>query len=230
MADKGADPTVQVAMLAELGLMTAGLLHELRDPLFALKGQLQLLRSRGHSELATLDTPLADIEALVDFYGSFGQGMSEPMRIDLGSEVRHALTALGAAARRRRVRLTVDLGPAPVPVRVRPVAVRQVLVNLVRNALDAVEGRHSPQVWVHTRVEDGWVHLDVQDNGPGVPEHVRARAFEPWVSTKGDRGSGLGLYLTRSLLVEAGGQIRIDEREGGGTVVRGSFPVCSDPV
>lgn len=207
--------------------MTAGLLHELRDPLFALKAQVQLLRLQGHDELAALDTPIADLEALVEFYGSFGQGRAEPVLVDLGSEVRHSLTALGSAAKRRRVRLTVDLAPVRSVVRVRPVAARQVLMNLVRNALDAVEGQPSAQVWVRTRRTNETAELEVCDNGTGMPTEVRDRAFEPWVTTKGERGSGLGLYLTRSLLAEAGGTIELLAAEEGGTRVRVTWPVAT---
>jgi len=226
-------PDQHAALLAELGLMTASLLHELRDPLFALRAQVQLLRLKGQGqELSGLQRPLDDIDALLDFYGGFSRRGTDPLPTDLGQELRAAADVIRTQARRRRTALEVVPGSESLIVRVRPVSVRQVLMNLVNNALDAVAEVRGPAVRVRAerRDIDGQAHgvIIVEDNGPGWPAETlhRARLLEPWVTTKGSRGSGLGLYLTRSLLAEAGGELRLEDvDEGSGARASACWPL-----
>jgi len=205
--------------------MTASLLHEIRDPLFALRAQVQLLRLKGQTQgLDGLQGPLDDIDTLLDFYGGFGRRAAEPLPVDLGHELRAASTVIQAQARRRRVALDIGLPQGSLIVRVRPVSVRQVLMNLVNNALDAVAEVDGPAVRVRAErittpgQEPDHAAILVEDNGPGWPRQAqqRERLVEPWVTTKGERGSGLGLYLTRSLLAEAGGHLNLEDADGQG--------------
>lgn len=210
--------------LAELGLMSAALLHELRQPLFALKAHIHLLQAQGLSEVAALQTPLSHLEDLVSFYGTFGRPAAPPLPLDLNAEVRAGLVVLAHQATRRRIALDLDLAPGVLGVSARPVAVRQVLVNLVLNACDAVEGRSSPRISVLTRTVGGAHQLIVDDNGPGIDPDIAEHAFEAWVTTKGDRGSGLGLHLTKVLVDEAGGTVALGRSEAGGARVTVSLP------
>src|SRR5262249_42950597 len=93
--------------------------------------------------------------------------------------------------------------------------------NVVGNALDAVEDGASPQVTVRTlRESDGqrsWVRILVQDNGTGIPPEKVAEIFRPFVSTKGSRGTGLGLAVSRKILREHGGDILVQSQPGAGS-------------
>jgi C4-dicarboxylate-specific signal transduction histidine kinase len=145
--------------------------------------------------------------------------------MDLNAEVRAGLVVLSHQATRRRIALQLELHPAALQVRARPVAVRQVLVNVVLNAYDAVEERPSPSVRVATgQGSDGGAWLVVDDNGPGIDPRLGDQAFEAWVTTKGDRGSGLGLHLTRVLVHEAGGQVELGRSALGGARVTVTLP------
>jgi signal transduction histidine kinase len=92
-----------------------------------------------------------------------------------------------------------------------------VLVNLMRNAIDALEGTGSPHIEVCTRVDDGWRLIEVGDNGPGIAAEHLARVFEPFFTTKPvGQGTGLGLSISFSLVQRHGGSIEVRSGPGQG--------------
>jgi signal transduction histidine kinase len=143
---------------------------------------------------------------------------------DLNAVCRDVLELLQARAAERGVRLTsmlaADLGVVPVD----PEGLHRALLNIVGNALDAVEDTADPQVRVETlregpidRDKNGWVRIQVKDNGHGIPEDKLADIFRPFVSTKGSRGTGLGLAVSRKILREHGGDILVQSQPGRGS-------------
>jgi C4-dicarboxylate-specific signal transduction histidine kinase len=99
------------------------------------------------------------------------------------------------------------------------------VVNLLHNALDAVEGRAEPRVEVSSGRDDRWAWVEVRDHGPGVPDHLKQRLFEPFVTSKpSGRGTGLGLHIARQLIKDAGGKLELCDAVGGGTLVRINLP------
>lgn len=209
-------PDVRGAGLAELGLMSAAMLHEVRQPLFALKAHAQLLAASGDDRSALILDQVAHLEELVDFYGSFGRGGGPAMPFDLNTEIRRVTGVLDSHASRRGVALRSELAPGALWLQGRATAARQIVVNLVRNAIEALEG--TPDARVVVRSASGPV-LEVEDNGPGLPPDVAARLFQPWVTTKGCQGTGLGLYLTRELARELGGDVELAESQTGARFV-----------
>lgn len=212
---------LRVAELAELGVLTASLLHELRQPLFAVKGRLQIARHADRplsvDELEVLLHHVGHIEELVEHYAGLGRSDDSWSEIDLRAEVLCAAAMLAQRVVQAGAVLETDLGDSPVLVRGRTVAVRQVVLNLVGNALDAVAGRERRVVTVEVRCVGQLARLVVSDSGPGVADTVRDSLFEPFVTTKPPgRGTGLGLYIARKLLDEAGGELRAERAEGGG--------------
>lgn len=210
-----------VARLAELGVMTSSLLHELRQPLFAAQALVELIGA-GHPVderwRRRMMEQLGHIEELVTHYGGMGRDDSIPGRFDLHQPVRRAVEMLRKRASQRRIVLEVDLAPVPAWVRARESGVRQMVVNLLQNAFDALEDRPQRRVWVRTRVEGAEVVLEVEDDGPGIPDAIRDQVFEPFVTTKPvGKGTGLGLFITRRLALEAGGDMGLERPDGGGT-------------
>lgn len=119
-----------------------------------------------------------------------------------------------------------DLPPHPVPVAVDPEALRQVLLNLLLNARDAVAARASPRVEISVRERRGAVELKVRDNGPGFDRKTLGRAFEPFFTTK-PTGTGLGLALVRGIVENFGGKIELGNAPGGGAEVTLTLPAAA---
>ncbi|MOA23938.1 Sensor histidine kinase TmoS [compost metagenome] len=102
----------------------------------------------------------------------------------------------------------------------------QILVNLIVNAIDAMSAQHDRQLWLDGQVEDDHYRLAVRDNGPGVPPELRGQLFEPFFTTKpGEQGLGLGLTLSASLAVAAGGSLAAQHPPEGGTLFELRLPL-----
>lgn len=220
----------RVARLAELGVLSASLLHEMRQPLFAIKGMAQLAQYRegtlDRDGLQELLVHVRHIEDLLDHYAGFGR-LEEPSAVfDLGDVVRQAAAMLAHRGRQLGAELKLFTSDRPHRVRGRPMAARQVAVNLLQNAMDAVElVSESRRIHVQLSHEGAHVRLIVRDTGPGIPEELRSRMFEPFVTTKPvGRGTGLGLFIARSLVTEAGGQLELKFPEEGGTIAQVCLP------
>jgi signal transduction histidine kinase len=225
-SDAEAARWAELAQLAELGLLSASLFHEIRQPLFVLKGLVDLALSRRlglqEEELRLILQELRHVEALVEHYGTLQSAPIAPEPLDLDTAVRAAVDAMAPRARQRGVDLQFRPGGGGVVV-ARGVAVRQVVVNLVANAIDAaVHGGRT--VEVATRVDGGGPEVLVTDTGLGVDPTVRDRLFAPFVTTKPPgAGTGLGLFITRRLVAEFGGGIELVPGAGRGTLARVRF-------
>jgi signal transduction histidine kinase len=105
------------------------------------------------------------------------------------------------------VNLRLHLVEGSLPVQADPDQIKQVLLNLLQNALESIEGRG--EIAVKSRVDSGTVEIIIQDSGPGIPEDLRDRIFEPFFTTK-SQGTGLGLAITRNIVQDHGGSIRFE--------------------
>jgi two-component system C4-dicarboxylate transport sensor histidine kinase DctB len=211
--------TERVARLAELGLHAGGVLHELRQPLFALRALAQIGQAQGGLEpdrLAQLSMEVEHMVGLVEAWSLLIAQGGEPALVDVNEVVRNgALMLAHRVAPGRRFISELDL--RPVWVRAAPGAVQQVVINLLANAWDAAA--EAPEGWVRVRtaLRDGAARLEVEDSGPGVAAEHRERIFEPFFTTKAPgAGTGLGLYLSRRMVEEAGGAIGIEVGDHGG--------------
>ena len=214
--------------LVNLGTLAGGLAHELSNPLTALSAQLELLE---------LELPAAHRDLVDDAQGSVSRMRSviEAMRrgarfsddeqreVDLPIEIEESLVLLRGRLE-RRVQIVREFGEVPA-VRCQPTLLGQVLVNLVANAVDAVDGRPGARMALRTFCADGQAIIEVEDNGPGVPAAQRDRIFEPFVSTKGAAGNGLGLWISAEIARRHGGSLTVLEARGGGAVFRLSLPL-----
>lgn len=197
-----------VAELAEAGLAAASLVHELRQPTFAIKALAQLAQRAGSLEgaaLADLLDAVVHLERLLDAWTDVGRS-DPPALYDL-REVAHTVgRLLGPRLARVDAELRIDAGE-PIWAHGGPGVARQVLLNLVQNAVDAVEGR--PERVIHVGfVADGVRGVVVADSGAGLDTDA-AELFAPFVTTKGRQGTGLGLYVTRALCEAAGGELTL---------------------
>ena len=211
-----------VDQLASLGQLAAGLAHEIKNPLAGIHGALEVLRDEAP------DGPSAPLygEMLGELKRVNGilqqlleSGRPAPLRTvptDLGKLLADTAELMGPSLRRHRVELTVEVAENLPVVRLDAAKIRQVLVNLVQNAAEAMKTGGHVSVRASRFPEGGGVVLAVADDGPGMPEAVRDRIFQPFFTTK-FTGTGLGLAITRSLVEQHGGQIDVDSEPGRGT-------------
>src|SRR5205085_145186 len=138
--------------------------------------------------------------------------------VNLNDIVQEVHELMARRAKDLGVKLTVDLKDLPI-AQADPEGIHRALLNIVTNALDAVEGRPSPQVAIGTRLDPdpAWVRILVKDNGGGIPGEKLRDIFKPFVSTKGAKGTGLGLAVSQKTLREHGGDILVESQVGKGS-------------
>jgi signal transduction histidine kinase len=211
------------AKMASLGLMSAGIAHEINNPLFVLNvaasqlEEVSVANQLDRPRLIELSRKISDmtqrIEQTVNGMKQFAREASaDPVHM---TPVKDVLSSIRELCRYRfneeRVQLQIpDVAPA-LSVPCRPVQLSQVLVNLLNNALDAVTG--SAEKWVRVEILDRGTALQivVTDSGPGVPAEIRSRIMNPFFTTKTEgRGTGLGLSLSLAIARDHGGRLFLD--------------------
>ncbi len=219
---------VQAGKLAALGQMSAALSHEFNQPLTAVRtyaDNAATLIERGRTDEAR--ETVGRISHLTERMASIARHLRNFARkpneklgpVDLADVVQDTLEIVGWRLKAADATLSVDLG-TPVPVvQAGSVRLQQVLVNLISNAADAVEGRDDRRIDLDARVDGSKVHLTVRDRGPGVPEAIATRIFDPFFSTKGvGKGLGLGLSISYNIVSDFGGRLSVENHPDGGAV------------
>ena len=220
--------------LASLGRLSAGIAHEINNPLEGMRNYLALLEEdldRGEAGSAAdlmprLREGLDRIAAIVRQVLRFGDPGRAALRpVDLDAVVRDALDLVRADRRFEGVELEprLDLGPDR-PVAGNPTTLAQLVLNLVLNACQAQDGGGTVRVATDRR--DGTARLTVADQGPGFSDEALEHLFEPFFSTRDS--TGLGLAVSHGIVLEHGGTIRGENRRGGGARVIVELPLETD--
>ena len=227
---------VQAERLAAVGQTIAGLSHHIKNILQGLQiggkvlkigiddGDQKALR-RGW---AIVEKNQGKIYELVMDMLSYSKEREPSLEeTDLGAVASDVVELLGPRAAELGVTLAIALGADVPKCPADPEGVHRALLNIVGNALEALEGTENARVSVLTsREPDGeWVRVEVTDNGPGVPPEKQAEIFRPFVSTKGSRGTGLGLAVSRKILREHGGDIVLRSEVGVGSTFALRLPL-----
>jgi len=215
--------------VSALGRLTASVAHEVRNPLNSIAVGVQRLqrefkpssRTDDYNRLTSIVSGEVErLDAIVDRFLDLARAPQvSPRRADLASLVRESMPLLSRGAP-DGVEVVAVLAPTPEAY-IDPTALRQILLNLVRNGVEAVGPEGT--VRVSTASEDSTVVLEVADDGPGIAQPDRDRAFEFGFTTK-PAGTGMGLPIVQRLVVEMGGAIDIGDAPLGGTVVRIYLP------
>jgi C4-dicarboxylate-specific signal transduction histidine kinase len=231
--------------LAEFGRFAAQQIHELRQPLFAIKGLGQLLLEKERVELdEVLDFArhiVDQSERLTGLVSNLRQ-LSAPAasgakkRAEVGP-VLVRVTSLLEFKLRKGPTLRTQIAPNVPPLAAPPHALEQVLINLLANALDAVANAAAPVIQVRAQIvasDPRFVAVEVADNGSGVAKAVRPRLFETFFTTKGEeQGTGLGLAVSREIARALGGDLVLLDDPGkwlepAVTVFRLTLPVSQE--
>ncbi|USX24857.1 ATP-binding protein [Oxalobacteraceae bacterium OTU3CINTB1] len=217
---------VQAAKMAVLGQMSAGITHELNQPLTALRtmaDNAKVLIERDRLDEAK--TNLATISQLVGRMGlitgqlrQFARKADASLRpVPVAAAITAALFLVERRVERERVNFRMSMRSHDVHALCDSNRLEQVLVNLFNNALDAMTDSETRELTVGVERTDERVMIGVADTGPGIPENIRAHLFEPFFTTKPQgQGLGLGLAISEQIVREFGGLLRVEASASGG--------------
>ncbi|NEX59478.1 sensor histidine kinase [Noviherbaspirillum sp. 17J57-3] len=219
------DELLQASKLALLGQMAAGVTHEINQPLAAIRAfadnSLRFLdrdnTAQVRANLAHISSACARMGAIISQLKGFARKSGEQLEpVRLADAVESALLLLEGDISAGRVAVLKSLDPRCRVVGDR-LRIEQVLINLLRNAIDAVEHAAAPEITITLAVGTEDVLLAVADNGPGIPENVASRLFEPFYTTKpSGKGLGLGLAISSSIIHAMNGELAAENLPAGG--------------
>ncbi len=217
---------VQSERLAAVGQTIAALSHHIKNIMQGVRFGSDMVKvglAENDRELLTKGWRLVEKnqtridELILDMLGYSKDREPVAESTDLPSLVADVLETVRGRAADSGVTLDMTADPLP-PVACDPDGLHRAVLNVVSNAVDAVADEPLPRVTVTVRAADGFAEIAVADNGPGVPADKREEVFKPFVSTKGTRGTGLGLPAARKALREHGGDVLIHDGPTGGAV------------
>jgi signal transduction histidine kinase len=222
--------------LRTAGLLGASLAHEIRNPLVTLKTIAQSASTRFNDPefrrllIELVPAEIERIEGLVSGLMDLGRPQHPHFeRVHMNEIVETSVKLVQPKALDESVNLICELAASPDEIFADRASIRQVILNLVMNAIQAVEGLDSKrEVLVKTRAGDGQVVLEISDNGAGMPAEVRKRLFQPFTTSNKTSGIGLGLAITADLVKLHHGQIDLVEGRQSGTTFRVTLP-CQQP-
>ncbi|MHC4859560.1 MAG: sensor histidine kinase [Planctomycetota bacterium] len=213
--------------LAALGQLSAGLAHEVKTPLASIRGAAEILGSGTAKDVEQKEFSeilLREVDRLnrvVIRFLDFARPTEDESRdADLGSAVDEILNLVRLEAAREKVEVETDLADGLPRVKVDPEQLKQVILNLVMNALQAMENGGTLEVT--TKLASGKVQLTVADTGEGIPDEIRDRVLDPFYTTR-PRGTGLGLSIVQKILLNHGAELDLRRREPGGTMAVVTF-------
>ena len=225
-----------VSRLTEMGQMATALAHEINQPLTAATNYLQAgrrLLPRGDSvslerTANVIDSALAQITRATQIIHRLrefvGKGESGRRSEDAGKvlEEASALALIGASESGVRVQLGFE--PELPEVLIDKIQIQQVVVNLIRNAIEAMEGSERRELEISAAMhEGGMVGISITDTGPGIASEIADRLFQPFITTK-PQGMGVGLSICQSIVEVHGGRLRVEANPEGGSIFRFTLP------
>jgi signal transduction histidine kinase len=235
---------LEMEKFAATGRLAGTIAHEINNPMEAIKNSIFLMQGQVNPKTQPVyDVLRAETERVArivrQMLGLYRHS-DQVGQVDINTVIEDTLTLFGRQLERVGIRIEMDLGKLPVVVGSAD-QIRQVVSNLVVNAKDSMtvhaegESQSAPprqnRLIIRTRHLPspdgihGFVRLLVADTGAGIPPELVQSVFEPFVSTKGEKGTGLGLWIVKGIIQNHGGKMRLRSRLGKGTVFKIDLPV-----
>jgi signal transduction histidine kinase/ActR/RegA family two-component response regulator len=228
----------QEGRFAAAGQLLADVAHEVNNPLMAISGLIESRLDDGvpsdaaRTDLLAIQRQTARASKLMGGLLRFVRTTEdEPQLIDLVRATRSAVDLVSYQFAVREITLVDRLDPSLPRGLIDPGRFEQVLVNLLSNAVDALrEAPHPRRIEVDCAMLGESVQLSITDSGAGISKDMRARLFQPFATSKGSKGNGLGLYISRQLLRDAAGDLRYEPAPEGGARFIASLPAAAPAV
>lgn len=223
----------QEAKMIAVGELTAGLAHEIRNPLGLIKSYLFILKKKlsGESEIHAadvMDDSVNRINRLIDNMLGFSRlSMEEAQYTDIRASVTSAMGLEKDALDKRKIGLKLDFDiPEDTKIKINEDVLKLCLVNLTKNSMDAFEDtdREEKEIGIRAETSEGKLSMVFTDNASGIPRDMIDNIFDPFFTTK-DNGTGLGLYILQSELRKIGGSLTVESTEGEGTAFHMELPI-----
>jgi C4-dicarboxylate-specific signal transduction histidine kinase len=237
---------VQAGKMATLGEMSAGVAHELNQPLNAIKVGSEFLltmteqsRSLQQDQLEEVASAISQevdrASSIINHLREFGRKtFIFKQKIDINQPILGVFAIMGQQLKVHGIEVIIDLDETLPPILADENRIEQVLINLVNNARDAMETKREsgdiadPSILtVKSYLENDRVVVTVRDTGVGIPPKIQGRIFEPFLTTKAvGKGTGLGLSISYGIVRDYGGTIEFETAEGAGTTFKLRFPIA----
>ena len=227
---------LQAERQAAWGEVARRLAHEIKNPLTPIQLSAERLQHKLGSKLdegdaqllqratQTIVSQVAAMKNMVSDFANYARGPALKLsHLDMHKLIREVLGLYEANA----IPIALKLEASHSVVSGDATRLRQVFHNLLQNAQDALQGVAQPQITLSTQMQEGEIHLHVEDNGAGFPGSVLARAFETYMTTK-TKGTGLGLAIVKKIVEEHGGRINIGNNAGGGARININLPLIEE--
>lgn len=212
--------------LAVTGRLAASIAHEINNPLEAVTNLLYLIRTEVCSEQARTyldhaDQELARVTEITKHTLRFYREPNQPVQVDLVAVLESVLTLFQSRLLAAKVTVRKEVLAPSVMVYANPGELRQIIANIIGNALDAMRGGGRLRLRVFSERDSNYanerrVRLSIADTGSGIPAELLPTIFEPFITTKGETGTGLGLWVTQELVNKNGWSIRVHSSSRSG--------------
>ncbi|MCL6558767.1 MAG: PAS domain-containing protein [Firmicutes bacterium] len=221
---------VKAEKLAILGQMAAGMVHEIRNPLTVIGGFLQLLQDRlkGDSKEEYISIILAELKHVNSLISEFLQlakpGFSKRTHCSISKIITDVIMLVESEAFMRKIEINSDTAMDIPPILGDSEQLKQVLLNIIKNAFDALSD--GGKIFAQTSWDrhNGYVRVAIRDTGAGMDEQTLANMFDPFFTTK-ESGTGLGMFICKKIIDNHGGRIEVRSEPGRGTTVTVLLPL-----
>ena len=213
--------TMQTEKLTSLGLLTSGIAHELNNKLTPILGfadliDVERLSDRDKKRLSVVINSANSAKSIVESLLKFSRNKPpEKIIFDMREIMTRTVNLYSPIIKKRGLRIIHEESPEPLFVKADMNCLEQVLVNFINNAIDAIEDREG-SIWLRSGLVDDYVHVAIEDTGPGIPDDIVTKVFDPFFTTKSkDKGTGLGLSICYGIISDHKGEISLENTKNG---------------
>jgi signal transduction histidine kinase len=222
--------------LASIGLLSSGIAHELRNPLniietarYSIESSLENTSAEIKQKLSVIKSNVQRSSAIIDNLLQFSRHSDlSKEHIDLGALIKSTISLLYKEMARLNIQAMLSINETPL-VYLNLDSLKQVFLNILQNAIHAMPDGGQLKIKTSESTDKKWVYVEFKDNGAGISEENLKHIFTPFFTTKAPKeGTGLGLYLSYTLLKREGGDIYVESTLGAGSTFRVELPVGGD--